>query len=189
MTQRHRSRRGQLALTAAITVALAVSAGVARATLGAPRDARIVFEAAGPAGLTIEGRTAELKVDDANGNVILDVPLGNLGTGIALRDRHMKEALEVQKYPDAVLTVQRSALRFPAAGATAQGDVPAVLRLHGQNRPVTVHYEATADADGFSAHGSIHVNTDDFGIVRPSYLGVTVKPDIDIRADFHLTGT
>ncbi len=41
-----------------------------------------------------------LKIEEADGNVVLDVPLTNLVTGIALRDKHMKEKyLEVQKSP------------------------------------------------------------------------------------------
>jgi polyisoprenoid-binding protein YceI len=165
---------------------------VAIAAQGAftPKDARVVFEAAGPAGMKIEGATSDLKVEETDGNVTLDVPLANLLTGIALRDRHMKEKyLEVQKYPDAVLVVARSAVKFPPSGGHTEAEAPAVLKLHGQTRPVTVRYEATAEGDGFSVRGSVHVKMDDFGIAVPSYLGVTVKPDVDVRANFHVTGT
>jgi polyisoprenoid-binding protein YceI len=175
----------------ALTIGLAlVSATAAGAALTAPRDAHVVFEAAGPAGMKIEGRTSDLSVEDGGGNVVIAVSLANLGTGIALRDRHMKEKyLEVAKYPDASLVVARSALKFPANGAQAEGDAPAILKLHGQARPVTIHYEANGDRDGFSVRGAFRLKMDDFGITIPSYLGVTVKPDVDVHADFHLTGT
>jgi polyisoprenoid-binding protein YceI len=118
------------------------------------------------------------------------VPLSNLATGIALRDRHMKEKyLEVQKYPDATLTVARSSLKVPPSGAHATADAPATLTLHGATRPVTVHYEASGEGDGLSVNGTFHVKMDEFGIAVPSYLGVTVKPDVDVHATFHVSGT
>ena len=54
---------------------------------------------------------------------------------------------------------------------------------------MTVHYEAASDATGFAVHGKFHVRMDDFGITVPSYLGVTVKPDVDVTASFHVTGS
>ena len=68
-------------------------------------------------------------------------------------------------------------------------DVPATVNLHGQTRPVTVHYEAKRDGAALIAHGKFHINMTDFGITVPSYLGVTVKPDVDVSADFHVAGS
>ena len=176
--------------TLALTISLALlSAAVANAALIAPRDAHVVFEAAGPAGMKIEGRTSDLSVEDGGGSIAIAVSLANLGTGIALRDRHMKEKyLEVPKYPQATLTIARAALKVPASGASTIADAPATLKLHGQTRPVTVHYDATVDADGVAVRGKLHVRMDDFGITIPSYLGVTVKPDVDVTASFHVAG-
>jgi polyisoprenoid-binding protein YceI len=174
----------------ALGLSLLFGVAGAHAALTAPKDARVAFEVAGPAGMKIEGATSELKIEEADGNVVLDVPLTNLVTGIALRDKHMKEKyLEVQKFPDATLVVARSALHVPPSGAHAQSDAPATLKLHGQTRPVTVHYDATGEGDGLSVNGTFHVKMDEFGIAVPSYLGVTVKPDVDVRATFHVTGT
>jgi polyisoprenoid-binding protein YceI len=175
---------------------LAVSAIVAtfsvasHAAFSAPRDTHVTFTASGPAGMKIEGTTSELKVTEDGGNVIVDVPLANLVTGIALRDQHMREKyLEVGKYPDAVLTVARSALKVPASGGQLTADAQATLKLHGQVRPVTVKYEATADTDGLAIRGKLHLRMDEFGITIPSYVGVTVKPDVDVVATFHVAGT
>jgi hypothetical protein len=33
----------------------------------------------------------------------------------------------------------------------------------------------------------MHLNMNDFGIQVPSYLGVTVKPDVDVAAQFEVT--
>jgi polyisoprenoid-binding protein YceI len=190
MTHLTRRRQAPLARSVALGLAAISVTAIAQAALSAPRDAHVAFEAAGPAGMKIEGSTSELKIDEADGNVTIDVPLANLVTGIALRDRHMREKyLEVQKFPDAVLVVTRSALKIPASGARAEADAPGTLKLHGQVRPVTVHYDATADGDGLLVHGAVHVKMDDYGIALPSYLGVTVKPDVDVRATFHVSGT
>ena len=121
----------------------------------------------------------------------MDVPLANLATGIALRDQHMKERyLEVGRFPDAGPhrgSGRRS--RVPAGGGQLSADAPGTLTLHGQTRPVTVRYDATSDADGLLVHGKLHLRMDDFGITVPSYLGVTVKPDVDVAASFHVTGS
>lgn len=166
------------------------AAGVARAALSGASDARVSFQASAPAGMKIEGTTTELAVSDDGGNVVITVPLANLATGIGLRDRHMKEKyLEVQKYPNAVLTLARSALKVPAGGGQTSADAPGTLLLHGQARPVSVHYEARGDATALDVKGAFHINMNDYGITVPVYLGVTVKPDVDVTASFHVTGS
>jgi polyisoprenoid-binding protein YceI len=94
----------------------------------------------------------------------------------------------VPKFPSAVLTVARSALQLPAPGAQAAADVPATLTLHGTTRPVTVHYTAKADGTSFATQGKLHINMNEFGITVPSYLGVTVKPEVDVAASFRALG-
>jgi polyisoprenoid-binding protein YceI len=168
---------------------LTLSSGV-HAALSSATDSKVSFEAAGPAGMKIDGTTSDLSVADDSGNVVVTVPLGNLTTGIGLRDHHMKEKyLEVPKYPAATLTIARSAMKFPNGAEPVKADVPAMLQLHGQSHPVTVHYDAKATGNAFDAHGAFHINMNDYGIAVPVYLGVTVKPDIDVAASFHVTGS
>jgi polyisoprenoid-binding protein YceI len=174
---------------ALLSVGATCASAVAYAALSPARDARVTFQAVGPAGLEIDGSTSELRVTEGDGNVVVEVPLDNLTTGIALRDRHMKEKyLEVGKFPSATLTVARAALKVPAAGGTLEADVPARVILHGQSRPVTVHYAASADTTGVAVDGKFHVKMDEFGIAVPTYLGVTVKPDVDVSAKFRVAG-
>jgi polyisoprenoid-binding protein YceI len=181
-------RRSLLQWLAVTTTALA-SASAAYGALSDPRDARVAFQAIGPAGMKIDGVTTELSVVEKDGNVVVDVPLGNVTTGIALRDRHMKEKyLDVAKYPSATLVVARSALKTPGVGAKISADVPGALTLHGQSKPVTIHYAATGDSSGFAVEGAFHIRMDEFGIAAPTYLGVSVKPDVDVTARFHVGG-
>ena len=183
-------RRQRLGTAAVFTMIVSVS-GAGHAALSGASDPHVGFEALGPAGMKIGGATADLLVsEDAAGNVIVTVPLSNLTTGIALRDHHMKEKyLEVAKYPAATLTIARATLNLPASGQKFEGDAPAVLALHGKTRPVSVHYDTTAEGAGFSTHGKFRINMNEFGISVPSYLGVTVKPDVDVSASFRVAGS
>jgi polyisoprenoid-binding protein YceI len=168
---------------------LGLSAG-AQATLSAPTEQHVSFVASGPAGMKIEGSTSELSLADQGDNIVITVPLANLSTGIGLRDRHMRDKyLEVPKYPSATLSVARSALKVPSAGDKVQMDVPSTVTLHGQARPVTVHYEAKRDGATVLSHGSFRINMTDFGVVVPVYLGVTVKPEVDVSANFRVAGS
>jgi polyisoprenoid-binding protein YceI len=170
---------GGAALLAVVTFSL-----VAAAKLNKTGSSTTSFKAAGPAGLTIAGTTAEMTVADDGTTITITVPLGNISTGISLRDEHTKKALEVGSYPTTTLTVARSALKFPAAGASSSGDAQGSLTLHGQTKPVNFHYSATLNGNTYDVKGSSTINVDDFGVKRPSYLGVTVKPEVDLSTAF-----
>ena len=175
---------------AALGASLFAVSLAAHAALSSPTDARVSFQAGGSAGMHVEGSTAELAVSEQDGNLLLTVPLANLTTGIGLRDRHMRETyLEVQKYPTAVLTIARSAVRAPQSGEKLSADVPGTLLLHGQTRPVSVHYDASGAGGSSTASGAVHINMNDYGITVPSYLGVTIKPDVNVTASFHVAGS
>ncbi len=175
--------------TAGVAVGLVSVSAASRAALSTATESKVSFGAAGPAGMKIEGSTPDLSVTDDGVNVVVTVPLANLSTGIGLRDHHMKEKyLEVQKYPSATLTIARSALKFPKGAEPASADVPATVQIHGQTRPTTVHYDAKGEGSSYSARGSFRVNMNEFGITVPSYLGVTVKPDVDVSASFRVAG-
>jgi polyisoprenoid-binding protein YceI len=181
-------RRRRLWIVAVSSAVFSISAA-GHAALSSPSNAHVSFRASGPAGLTIEGTTPDLKAAEDGGNLVIVVPLSNLTTGISLRDQHMRDKyLEVAKYPDTTLTVARAALKIPAGAEHVEGDAPGTLQLHGQTRPVSVHYLAARDGDAFAASGRFRVNMTDFGVNVPSYLGVTVKPDVDVSASFHLAG-
>jgi polyisoprenoid-binding protein YceI len=145
------------------------------------------FKVAGPAGLTIEGKTADMTITDDGATVTIVVPLANLTTGIGLRDDHMKKALETNQYGESRLVVARASLKFPAAGAESSGDAPGKMTLHGQTRDVTFHYSARNDGGTLSVKSNTTIKMNDFGIQAPSYLGVTVKPDVDINSSFQAT--
>jgi hypothetical protein len=177
-------------LIAACLWGLVTLSGTADGSLGRPSDARVDFQAVGPAGLKIEGTTNDLIVSEDADKIVVTVPLANLKTGIEVRDRHMKEKyLEVEKYPEAKLTVARSAIKLPASGDKAGSDVTGSLVLHGQTKTVSVHYEVKAEGPAFLVDGKVHVNMKEVGIEVPVYLGVTVKPDVDVAVHFRIASS
>jgi polyisoprenoid-binding protein YceI len=160
----------------------------ALATLAAQPGARVAFTAAGPAGMKIVGTTSELAAAGDAKNVSVTVTLTHLTTGIDLRDKHMREKyLETPTYPTAVLIVPRTSIVFPAAGASTTADAQGTLTLHGQTKPSAFHYTATNDGASYRVDGLIHVNMQSYGINVPSYLGITVKPDVDVEVHFTAT--
>ena len=175
------SLRIQLCVTAALTALLVTAVAEAKLSRGGP--ATTTFTASGPGGLKIVGTTHDLDVVDDGQTVTISVPLANLTTGIALRDKHMKEKyLQVPSFPNATFKVPRSAL--PGVGASGEADVPGTMNIHGQNHPVTVHFKAQGAGTTSNVDGTAHVNMKDYGIEVPSYLGVTVKPDVDLAVHF-----
>jgi polyisoprenoid-binding protein YceI len=185
-------QRAKLSMATAIALVvpmLGVLPGAAGDAPPAPTDTHVAFVATGPAGLSIEGTTSDLKVSSTDASVVVAVPLANLTTGISLRDHHMRDRyLEVPRFPEASLTIARAQLKLPAKGdQPVQADVPASLTLHGQTHNVSVHYEAHNDGP-LSVSGRFHLVMTDFGITVPTYLGVTVKPDVDVTASFKLPG-
>jgi len=152
--------------------------------LGRASDASVTVLAHGPAGLRIDGRSRELSVEDDGATVTFKVPLAPIDTGIGLRNRHMRESLEAERFPVASLRVRRSVIAFPRDGAPTQGTVRGELTLHGQSHSSVVRYQASRDGTGkVRVRGSLQLDLRDFGVNRPSYLGVTVAPEVEIAVE------
>jgi polyisoprenoid-binding protein YceI len=168
------------ALFAALSFSLVAAAKLS--TTGTPSAG---FNASGPGGINITGKTSDLKVADDGKILTITVGLTSLDTGMELRNKHTKEAIETDKFPTAELTVARGDLKFPAAGAESTGDAKGKLKIHGQTKDVSFHYTAKLDGDTLAIKGSSKVDMTDFGIKTPSYLGVGVKPGIELTVNFH----
>lgn len=177
---RHSIRIAFSVLLTAVSIAAVADAKFAR-----KGGSNVSFRATGPAGMKFDGRTNELAVSEDGGAVVVAVPLSGLSTGIALRDKHMKEKyLEVPAYPKAELRVPRASLKVPADGAESAGDATGRVDLHGKSKTLPFHYVAKREGDQIKVSGSMRLNMKEFGIEVPSYLGVTVKPEVDITVRF-----
>lgn len=168
----------------ALIILVSLAPTDADARLASSGDSSVQFVASGPAGMRIVGKTSGVQVGDDAQNVTVTVPLGDLKTGIDLRDHHMRDKyLEVGKYPNAELVVAKNAIHWPNGSATT-GDATGTMKLHGRTKSVTFHYLARPDGNVIKVGGTVHVNMRDYGIDVPSYLGVTVKPDVDVEVHF-----
>jgi len=167
--------------------AVVCSSLAAHAKLAKVAGPEVSFTLIGPAGMKIVGSGSELRVLDDGSTVKISVPLAGMKTGISMRDKHMHEKyLETANFPTAELQVPRAALKIPAAGAVTQ-DTAGTLVLHGKSKTVTFHYNCSRIGAKLNVQGTMHLNMNDFGIQVPSYLGVTVKPDVDVAAQFEVT--
>ncbi len=174
-------------LLSSIAVLAAAKAGRAFSRSG---SSSVMFSASGPGGVKIEGQTPDLEIRDEAESFSVVVPLKNLNTGIALRDKHMKEKyLETEKYPNAELKVRRDDLKVPAPGGKEETSAKALLKLHGQEKPVVFNYRAAESGGLYSVDGSLRLNIAEFGISTPSFMGVTVRPDVEVRASFRIEQT
>lgn len=144
------------------------------------------FKATGPGGFKMEGKTPTVDVADDGTTVKVTVGLKELASGISLRDKHMKEKyLEVEKFPTTVLAVPLASLKIPPAAGDLAGEAKGQYTLHGVTKELPFAYKGTCDAAGLcKVTGEMKVNMNDFGIKVASYLGITVKPDVVVTADF-----
>jgi polyisoprenoid-binding protein YceI len=166
-------------VSAAVLVAAVASAKLAKAGGGTAG-----FHASGPAGMSIDGTSSDVNISDDGSTVTVTIGMNALTTGISLRDQHMKDALETSKYSSSSISVSRGSLKIPATGASSSGDTSGTMKLHGQSKNVNFHYTAKNDGGVISVSGTSNVNMNDFGIKPPSYLGVTVKPDVAVNTKF-----
>jgi polyisoprenoid-binding protein YceI len=157
-------------------------APAADAKLGGASGAAVTFTAIGPGGMKIVGQGSTIAVSEDGQDVVVKVGLTDLSTGIALRDKHMKEKyLLVGTYPNAELRVPRGQLKFAEGAAQAKG----LVTIHGQaKKDADFSYTAKKSGDGWDVNGTVRVSLKDHGIEVPNYLGVSVKPDVDVAVHF-----
>lgn len=175
--------------TVVSALALLAVSTAAQARLAVKETPAVDFFATGPGGLNMDGKTSDFTVQDDGKTATFTVALKNLNTGIALRDEHMKDKyLETSKYPDATLKVSRDQFKVPEIGKHSDGEAKGTFTLHGKSKDVTVKYKAKREKNGeIAADAKFAINLKDYEIAIPNYLGVTVKPDIDIQVKFQAT--
>ena len=143
------------------------------------------FHGRGPGGFGLDGKTHQLRIEDDGTTLKVIVPLAGLQTGIGLRDRHMREKyLQVDRYPDIVLELPWSAVKLPADGQTSEGTAQGKMSLHGKTHDVQATYRIVRTGNRYQVTGNVPINLKDYDIDVPSYLGVTIQPDIETSASF-----
>ena len=181
--------------------ALALGAGVARAAdfvVKPGGENKVVFISKATVE-GFEGKTRQLEghlvLDPANlGDTVsvhLEVDLASLDTGIAKRNKHMRENhLETAKYPKAVF--DGISVRGPAGAKLAPGnpatlDVEGTFTLHGVSRRLRILVQAGYDPKPAGAritfHATFPVTLADYAISRPEFLFLKLAETQQVRVD------
>lgn len=162
---------------------LAAADAASLETVGA---AQVNFSATGPAGLSIEGKSDSLSGRVEDGKLVLVAGLGKLKTGIDLRDKHLREHLETQKFPSAKLSIDVAKLEKPGDKAKVAATRNAELTLHGVTKPLKIEYEARRTGSDLHVTGETEIDIRDFEVKVPCYLGVCVRPKVGVSVRFKL---
>jgi len=137
-------------------------------------------------GGSFEAKTKNLSGDvtpasDEQGAVrgALKVELQTLETGISVRDRHMKNNyLEVEKGPEFSSATIDDIRVEKLEGKTV---FTGVLSLHGQKRKVTGAAELQQKDGKVRVQAQFSVKVSEFEIPAPTYLGVGVRDEIQVK--------
>jgi polyisoprenoid-binding protein YceI len=143
-------------------------------------------------GGSFEAKTKNLSGDvtpaaDEQGAVrgALRVELQTLETGIGVRDRHMKtNYLEVEKGPEFATAIIDDIRVEKLEGKTV---FTGMLSLHGQKRKVTGAAELQQKGGKIHVQAQFPVKVSEFDIPAPTYLGVGVRDEIQIKVSLMAT--
>lgn len=169
-----------------LVVTVLTSALVASAQLSSIGPATIEFLARGPAGMKINGTGSGLSVNETEGKLTITVPLTDLKTGIGLRDKHLRGYLHTDKHPNATLVLERSRLKSPADGQTAEAAASGNFTLNGVTKPLKFKYRAKRTGSDYHVQGVGEINIENHAVEQPCYLGVCVDPNVKFKASFKL---
>ncbi len=154
---------------------------------------QVTFTAIGkPSMLKIRGKgplpTGELSVEGGQVSGALSFELSALDTGIATRDRHLKENyLEVEKFPKArfLFTEMKAPDGLGSEGLSVE-DVAfkGKLALHGLEREVEGKARLAGKPDGkLEIEAGFQAKTGDFGIATPKFMNIVVAETIDVKIE------
>jgi polyisoprenoid-binding protein YceI len=148
--------------------------------------ARATFKASTNIALKVNGESDKLAVTADEKSLKFVLAFKDLTTGQGLRDDHMRDALEAEKFPEVTLEVPLSGLQVPADGSSGTGEAKGTIGLHGVSRELPFKYTATCKAGLCDVEGTADINTAEHGVKMPSHLGITVKPMVAIQVKFQV---
>lgn len=176
---------------------LALSLAVA----AAPGEAYVVD----PAGSTVrfhlehklhkvDGRSSAIEgkavvAPDGKVMAMVRIPVSSFDTGDANRDSHMRETLDVARFPHVVLKGVTSLTMPVAHGKPVETRLHGELDFHGVKQPLDVPVQISFAADGSAvARAKFPVSLDAHRIERPSLLFVKVDDQILLDVELKLKG-
>lgn len=139
-----------------------------------------------PALISIEGKgqgvngTLTETAGKLSGDLAFD--LNTLDTGIDLRTEHMKKKyLQTDKYPKAVLTFKDLSL---PTDLSQSFPFQASIKIHNQTHAITGTAKLDhLDGNQYALHAQFPLKISDYGIGVPSFHGITVSEDVNVKVD------
>lgn len=179
-------------------ISLPVRSAVTTAISVNPEKSAVEFLATGrPSALKIKGEGGKpegrLQVESGNLKGELKTDLDQFETGIKLRDRHMKEKyLETAKEGNKIAVLRLSEAQIPAGflnGDKKAENLPfkGTLKLHGVEKEVSGIYSAhlSKDKSAVGGEAQFKIKLTDFGVAIPSFSGITVAEEVEIKVRFN----
>ncbi|MBM4380512.1 MAG: YceI family protein, partial [Deltaproteobacteria bacterium] len=146
----------------------------------------VSFKASTNVALKVNGESDKLVVKSDGKALRFSVAVKDLSTGMSLRDKHMQDTFEVEKYPEVTLEVPLEGLQVPADGASGSGEAKGALGLHGVTKDLPFKYTAACKAGTCDVEATADINAADHGMNMPSHLGIKVKPGVAIQVKFQV---
>ena len=115
----------------------------------------------------------------------ITIPVENLTTGIAVRDRHMKEKIfmtDQGKYPD--ITFESSSVKCSKAADNINCLAVGSVGMHGQFHNSEIPVKLTKAAGQYVANADFNLELKDFGIEPPKHFGVSIDNSVGIKTAF-----
>jgi hypothetical protein len=152
-------------------------------TIGAPE---VHFLASGPAGFAINGKSDSLSGRQQGERLVFTASMTDLKTGLELRDKHLRDYLEADKFPTAKLAVDVTQLETPSDKGHVVAKRNVELTLHGVTKSVQVKYEAKRAGSDLFVEGQTEFDIRDFKVKVPCFAGVCVKPEVKVTVKFKM---
>jgi len=148
--------------------------------------AQVSFKASTNVALKVNGESDKLAVSSDGKVLRFTVAVKDLSTGMDLRDKHMLETFEAEKFPEVTLAVSLDTLKVPADGESGSGEGKGTLGLHGVTKDLPFKYTAACKAGACDVEATADINAADHGMNMPSHLGIKVKPGVAISVKFQV---
>jgi polyisoprenoid-binding protein YceI len=145
--------------------------------------------------LSVHGKSTSLEArgrirPGANGprleQIEATVPVKTLGTGMGLRDDHMRKYVFTTadgQTPDVTFTATQAACSKTGSNQSTC-EVTGALSIRGIARPFTIALKVNENGDSYRAQGEALVKLSAYGIPQPSQLGVHTDDEIRLKLDF-----
>jgi polyisoprenoid-binding protein YceI len=117
------------------------------------------------------------------------VPIESLGTGLGLRDAHMrKHVFTTSDGRQPELRFQAESARCSSAGGhESRCELAGTLSVRDVARPFAMALNVSDDGGKLRAKGDGQLKLSSFGIERPSNLGVQTADDVTLHLEFTAT--